>query len=633
MLSCGRDKARTVDDSIRSGSVEFGEGGLPEGNPLGGGGGGSLLLTEPGPLGAPQDLTDYNQTAIQTWGPIAQTIQVQASQPNHPVQVFSVNIIETGDPFTPTYQLPSGTIVKSSRDPEDLVFEEPDTSVRPIVSWNGPSGTTDVFEGEILITFVPTADANAISSFITAQNLEVAFSWFRPDLVNGGNEIAWFQFFYDTQQYTTFTAAYNHFSQQSLAAEVDANEPHGFTREYGGQLPGNQTPDDDHFQALRCRYPTEVGSALTALVPYGPESGGSMSGQAIALLDDGVWRQHEDLWVHSSIAPGSGLGNAGKISWAGVNIDGSSIHLGRDNPAGQWYGNPDESLTDPNRGGMLSHGTRIAGLVTAGTNNDNTPGSSVAGVAGVTPSIMILPVRLTATYHDGRWGFTNDSTYKAVNALYDYFKPWQWQQRIRVSSMSWGSGKYRGSLKDIIDSDQTKYDRLYVGSAGNASNQVKNYPGAYVNVLGVSGLFRNVAQGADWFSHITYFDSESMSYVDGGSNYYNDGFHTYPVSGITDFCDEDRDSIYTYGRSTSPPGTIPFPSFMNPDGEWDHMNGTSACAPQVAALAALLFTVKPGNTRSMVQAHIISTRDDSMTLTLNKPLAGLVDYEEALSTW
>jgi hypothetical protein len=642
---CATDKAPALDAAAKSGSVGFGESGLPEGESLGGGGG-QYLLSEPGPLGAPQDLTDYNNTAIQTWGPIASTIQVQASQPGQPVQVFSVNVIETGDPFTPTYQLPSGTIVKSSLPPEELVFEELNDSHSPIVSWSGPNGTTDIYDGEILLTFVTTADAIAISSFLATHNLDVAFSWFRPDLVTGGNEIAWFQLEYDQQQFASFNAAYTYFSQQNLVAEAGPNRPFEYSSDYGGGpgTLGNIEPDDDLYEQYDssynyaddfCRFPKEVGSAFTTHVPLGPESGGQMSNQAIAVLDDGVWRQHEDLWVHSSGAPGSGLGNAGKISWVGVEVDATEIWFGGDRPAGQWYGNPNPEWEDSKRGNsLLSHGTRIAGEITAGTNNDpdptDPPEDDEVSVAGVAPSVMVLPVRLYASEgNDGIWGFSTASQVKAINALYDHFKPWHWVQRIRVVNMSFGGDTFSESRQGILEKDSDKYDRLYVASAGNDGSEKLQYPAAYDEVLGVSGLWRHVN-----FDQDVWYDSTGLN--GSGSNYYADNYETYPVSGIYDYWDP-AGLIDYVAQSTSTPGLVknPADSNRNPGGLYQHMNGTSACAPQVAGLAALLFARRSGggSWRDAVWQHIVDTRDDSMIAGFTRPLAGVVDYEEALSTW
>ncbi len=642
LLSCGRDKPQSIEQAERAGSIGFGEGGLPEGGPENGGGG-LLLMTEPGPLGSPQDLTDYDETAIQTWGPIAQTIQVQASQPGQPVQTFSVNIIETGDPFTPTYQLPSGTIVKSSRDPEDLVFEELNDSHPPIVSWSGPNGTTDIYDGEILLTFVTTADATAISTFLATHNLDVAFSWFRPDSISGGNEVAWFQLEYDSQQFASFNAAYTFFSQQSLVAEASPNRPFEYSPDYGGSTPGNIEPNDDlydvydaqyNYAADYCRFPKETGSAFTTQVPLGPESGGTMSSQAIALLDDGVWRQHEDLWVHSSIAPGAGLGNAGKISWVGVNCENKAFWVGTDTDAGHWYGNPNPNWEDAKRGdSLLSHGTRIAGEITAGTNNDPDPSDPPedvqVSVAGVTPNVMILPVRLFAVEgSDEIWRFTTSSQVKAINALYDHFKPWHWQQRIRVVNMSFGGESFSESRRGILEKDSDKYDRLYVASAGNDGANTRQYPAAYDEVLGVSGLWKHVNYNSNvWYDSVLGGD---------GSNYYSDNYQTYPVSGIYDYFDPTF-AIQFVAQSTSPPGLVtkPADSLRNPSGLYQHMNGTSACAPQVAGLAAIMFSRRSGGGywRDDVWEHIVNTRDDSMIAGFSRPLAGVVDYEEALTTW
>src|SRR5690606_27008731 len=159
-------------------------------------------------------------------------------------------------------------------------------------------------------------------------------------------------------------------------------------------------------------------------------------------------------------------------------------------------------------------------------------------------------------YKGGTWGFTSDSEYKAINALFDHFKPWHRQQRIRVASMSWSRVKHRRSLRGIIEGDQHKYDRIYICSASTHGQNSLRYPAAHDNVLGVSGIWRDKSYNSGlWYDQI----------AGSGSNFRNDGFTAYPVSGVFDFWDSSEGRLWYGGRSTSPPGTLSYPDPLYDD--------------------------------------------------------------------
>jgi len=314
------------------------------------------------------------------------------------------------------------------------------------------------------------------------------------------------------------------------------------------------------------------------------------------------------------------LGTCGKASWVGVNldrVDGITVDGCYGDPD-NWVGGPDPTKIDQDRGGFHSHGTRVAGLINAATNN-------TTGVAGLAPHILVLPIRMEKVYSEEneRWYFEASSKYKAVKALFDYFKTGFWEEDIRVVNMSFGSASYNSDWRNLIADDQRRYNRLYIGSAGNNASNLLYYPAAYDVVLGVSGLWRDVELD-EWYSYITR--DEALV----GSNYRNDGYQTYPVSGIIGFTPYLRDEDTGVGRSLSPSGDK---SRWGYGGLYDHFSGTSACAPQVSALAALLLTKNPFPGDEQVRDHIISTRDTSMEQEQEFQIAGILDFDRAYSTW
>ena len=60
------------------------------------------------------------------------------------------------------------------------------------------------------------------------------------------------------------------------------------------------------------------------------------------------------------------------------------------------------------------------------------------------------------------------------------------------------------------------------------------------------------------------------------------------------------------------------------------LGGTSGAAPQVSALARMLYHLHPGRTYRQVWNRIVSTRDDTKS---RGHIAGLVDYGQALEGW
>lgn len=108
----------------------------------------------------------------------------------------------------------------------------PDTSLRPPASgWTSPnSNYYHIYENQILGWFKDTVDQGDIENFITTHNLRVIFSWFEP--AEEGNEIAWFQFEYDPEEYETFDDAYTAFSEDELIKGAMPNLQSNFRNMY-----------------------------------------------------------------------------------------------------------------------------------------------------------------------------------------------------------------------------------------------------------------------------------------------------------------------------------------------------------------------------------------------------------------
>ncbi len=512
--------------------------------------------------------------------------------------------LSSSDPFTAIYQLEDGSILVTNEDLSQGIPDPENEYDPPIVQWTGPDDEIyNIFDGEVITYFVDAATQSDIEQFITDHNLHVIMSWFEPpDEVLLGNALAWFHFEYDQNEFPTFDDAFNFFAAHELIESVWPAFSDGLHRWHTG----NTNPNDYYYRDNKTRHINIFGVDQSQRVPLGPSTPGNwFSDQVVAVIDDGVDRWHEDFhilgfpWFYR------------KISWVGANVYRRSYWVR------YWAGEP--NWYDPVRQGLASHGTRVSGFITASTNNAG------IGVASLAPRTLVLPLRMRQNF-EGL--FYPDCEVKAVRALRFKFAHGQWRERVRVVNMSfggerpwywWGYPSNRFNLKKNINRDLWRNDRLYVASAGNVPQSPGNtlsYPAAHDNVLGVSGLITN------------YSGSQYWRWLNGwGSNYRYDYYQTYPVSGIYDF----REHYYDWwnfdtwiSRTTSVPGNWQYAT------QYDWFGGTSACAPEAAALASLLYTERPWVSYRTVWNRIVSTRDGS---TARFPIAGLMDFEEALTGW
>ncbi|MCD6282506.1 S8/S53 family peptidase [bacterium] len=534
--------------------------------------------------------------------------------------------LSSSDPFTATYQLEDGTILVTNEDISQGIPDPENEVEPPIIQWVDPdNGTRDIFQGEIIAYFFDSATQNDVEQFILDHNLHVIMSWFEPpDEGEEGNALAWFHFEYDQNEFPTFDDAYSFFSSHELVAST---WPAFFAADKAAYLlvtdPNDYYYYYDDVSGGKYGYPHRQNSYVNVLgvdeSPYvrpGPSNGVWYSDQYNVVIDDGIWRYHPEFWITQGPWPGWG-----KITWVGVNTYHRSYRVG------YWYGGPNS--WDPNRGTLATHGTQVAGMLTATTND-------MRGVASLAPGNAVMPIRLkvrwvwNGKYYEDR--YDPSSCVKAVRALRFQFAHNQWYGKFRVVNMSFGGERPwywwmypsdRYNMKKNINRDLNRNDRLYVAAAGNDYSAVRSYPAAFDNVLGVSGLFTN-RFGTTWHHY--------YSPARWGSNYRNDGYATYPVSGICDFIEryynpipQGWDTIYV-GRTLS---TAYFP-WQHNDQWYRHFNGTSAATPEVAALAACLYGRKPYRNYRSVWNRIVDSRDDSKA---RGYVAGLVDYDAAIEGW
>ena len=232
----------------------------------------------------------------------------------------------------------------------------------------------------------------------------------------------------------------------------------------------------------------------------------------VAVVDDAVQTNHPDL--------------------AGNMVAGYDVADNDNNP------NP------PNTN--FSHGTHVAGIVGAITNN----GIGIASLGF--NSIRIMPVKASYT------GAYIDKAYEGV--------VWAAEHGANVINMSWGGGGYGQTNQNIITYAHN-LGSILVAAAGNNNSSSLHYPSAYNYVICVASTDEN-----DYKSSFSNYDN-GTGWVDiaaPGSNIYS---------------------------------TVPYSSYATYD-------GTSMASPLVASLCGFILSKNPYLTTDEVEYILKNTSDN-----------------------
>lgn len=265
----------------------------------------------------------------------------------------------------------------------------------------------------------------------------------------------------------------------------------------------------------------------------------------IAIIDTGVDYQHPDLAEAMWI-------NENEIPDNGIDDDGNGFV---DDVYGWDFYNNDNTVchyTTTETGEMVAdpedpdnHGTHIAGIIISRANNQ----TGLTGVARyLRTNIMSLKI------HGGpeRKGSISD----AVKAI-----KYAQAQGASVCNISWGSYSKSSSLETAI----ARSPMLFVCAAGNESNDNDINP-LYPASLDLDNVI-------------------SVSYVD---------------------CDGRLSWESSYGETSVDLAAPSSDIFSTTVGSYGYMSGSSMAAPQVSAVAAMLFSLKQGTTPASVK-NVITT--------------------------
>lgn len=125
----------------------------------------------------------------------------------------------------------------------------------------------------------------------------------------------------------------------------------------------------------------------------------------------------------------------------------------------------DSNTNPPNAG--FSHGTHVAGIVGAKTNNGT-------GIASVGYDVSIMPVK--ATPNNGNNGYIYDG-YEGIT--------WAADNGADVINMSWGGNSFSTTAQNIIN-DASAQGVILVAAAGNNNSADIHYPAGYNQVISVA---------------------------------------------------------------------------------------------------------------------------------------------------
>ncbi len=177
----------------------------------------------------------------------------------------------------------------------------------------------------------------------------------------------------------------------------------------------------------------------------------------IAIVDDAVMVDHEDLqgniWVNPGEIPGNGLDDDrnGYID----DVNGYDVATNTPNPGGL-------SL-------LLTHGTRVAGCAAASTDNGR-------GVASMGFNCKIMGVKATT-----------DPTSANNRIVTDPFKGVEYaiEAGADVVNMSYGGFGRSQAFQDLFDEGHRR-GIVFVAAAGNDGEDVEQFPASYIHVISVA---------------------------------------------------------------------------------------------------------------------------------------------------
>jgi thermitase len=212
--------------------------------------------------------------------------------------------------------------------------------------------------------------------------------------------------------------------------------------------------------------------------------------------------------------------------------------------------------TSPTVDDKYGHGTHVAGIAAAETNNEK-------GVAGIGRDSSLLNVKVL---DDQGWG--------AYSWIAEGIT-WAVTHDAQVINMSLGGYNRSRTLQAAVD-DAWDHGVLLAAAAGNDGTSRRLYPAAYANCMAVAAT-----------------DDDDQRVDEPG----------WWASNYGDWVDVAAPGLYVYSTFPNHPYAI------GKSLSYDYGSGTSMATPFVAGLAGLLFGQDPSPTNTQVRALIQNTAD------------------------
>ena len=255
----------------------------------------------------------------------------------------------------------------------------------------------------------------------------------------------------------------------------------------------------------------------------------------VAVVDNAVWGDHEDLQLESSNLYDAVMGipgDANPPSYVSQDQQGSAMAT---SAAYGW-----------------SHGTHCAGVVGALTDNG-------IGVASLASGVTVMGVKTA-----------DDNAQDMVRAVQGVI--WAVENGADIVSMSYGSSNY-SSVEEAVYAACSEKGVVMIAAAGNDGKEQSNYPASYPGVISVGALNSDGSRAS--FSN---YGPDVDVWAPGGYFVQGDSLFADVMIFSTTYCI----SQY-YGDKEAFSGKY-----------YDMMAGTSMATPVVSSIAALVLSVHPG---------------------------------------
>ena len=249
------------------------------------------------------------------------------------------------------------------------------------------------------------------------------------------------------------------------------------------------------------------------------------------------------------------------------------------------------------RGDIDGHGTHVAGITAATTNNG-------IGITGVSLNAGLLPVNVFDKKTPNSSPLADS---KDIARGYEYVMQHASEYNIRVINMSLGS-----DTEDIDNDDRALLEAIDNAYRANiltiiaSGNDADTRQGAYCDYP--TDFAVNAVSVIDCaVSHVVADDNSPFAAIltlsrDSYSNYNMEGTVAKPVS-----------ALGSYVMSTIPYSAGELDSKglrCDQVGKYENKNGTSMASPCVAGIAALVLQVNPSLTPEQIKSVLYSTADD-----------------------